>query len=373
MARNNPFSPTFGASPPTLAGRDDLLESLDEAFETGTTHPDYTVLLIGVRGTGKTAILNAAEDRVRERGWLVISEQGSPNGLIARVRDQGARLLAEIDHEPSRRISGLQAAGVGIAFEQHEQPHVPQDLRATLTGLGDRLAQSGTGLLITIDELHGADMDEVREFGGILQHVTRREGSPIAFAGAALPYLEDELLTGTLATFLQRCSRYDIGLLDAAATRSALEVPITQSNATIDSHALDRAVEAANGYPFMVQLVGFYTWKAAADPAAGIGLAEVTDGVERAASRIGRLVLGPTWNGLSKTDRRFLHAMTDDASESPLAEVARRMGVSVSYAHVYRRRLERAGMVVMTTRDTLSFAYPTAQSWVAARMEQHSA
>ena len=352
-----------------LAGRDDILESLDEAFETGTRHPDYTVLLIGVRGTGKTAILNAAEDMVRKRGWLVIAEQGSPNGLIDRVRGHAARLLAEIDDEPSRRISGVHAAGVGIAFEQRDEQHAPQDLRSTLTDLGDRLARVGTGLLITIDELHGADMNEVREFGAVLQHVTRREGRPIAFAGAALPYLEDDLLKGQLATFLQRCSRYDTGPLDSAATRSALELPITHSSATIDARALARAVDAANGYPFMVQLVGFYTWKAAGDPAAGIDDAAVTVGIERAESRIGRLVLAPTWNELSDTDRRFVFAMTDDADTSELAVVAQRMGVAVNYAHVYRRRLERAGLITVTASNTISFAYPTARAWVLARRE----
>ena len=370
MAKNNPFSPTFGSSPPALAGRDAILEDLDEAFETGPSHPDYTVLFIGIRGTGKTAMLNAAEDMVRERGWLVVAEQGSPNGLIARLRDRAARLLAELDSEPSRRVSGLHAAGVGIAFEQSSSSPGPQDLRSILGSVGDALAQTGSGLLITVDELHAADVGEVRDLGGILQHVTRREGRPIAFAGAALPYIEDRLLRGQLATFLQRCSRYDIGPLDAAATRNALETPMIRSAATIEDRALQRAVRAANGYPFMVQLVGFYTWKAAHDPAAGISNAEVTAGISRAESRIGRLVIAPTWNEISDTDRRFLEAMTEDTGDSTLAAIAQRMGVSINYAHVYRRRLERVGMIVATARNTVAFGYPTARAWVSQQTAQ---
>ena len=370
VAKNNPFSPTFGTSPPALAGRDAILEDLDEAFETGPSHPDYTVLFIGIRGIGKTVMLNAAEDMVRKRGWLVVAEQGNPSGLIERLRDGAARLLAEFDSEPSRRVSGLQAAGMGIAFEHRSSSQGPQDLRSILGSLGDRLAQTGSGLLITVDELHAADVGEVRELGGILQHVTRREGRPIAFAGAALPYIEDELLQGQLATFLQRCSRYDIGPLDAAATRNALEIPMSRSAATIDDHALGRAVEAANGYPFMVQLIGFYTWKAVHDPAAGINDADFTVGINRAESRIGRLVIAPTWNELSNTDRRFLAAMTEDTGDSTLDAIAQGMGVSTNYAHVYRRRLERAGMIVTTARNTVAFGYPTARAWVSQRTVQ---
>ncbi len=375
MPSTNPFSPTFGASPPALAGRDEILEDLDEAFETGPSHPDFTVLFIGVRGTGKTAMLNAAEDMVRERGWMVIAEQGGPNGLIGRLEASAATLLAELDGESGRHVRSVQAAGFGFSFEPRPAPEQPRDLRSALTELGDRLAADGAGLLITVDELHAAGLDEVRELGGILQHVTRREGRPVAFAGAALPHIEDDLSDDQAATFLLRCSRYDIGLLDDDATRNALEVPIHRSAATIEAGALERAVEASGGYAFMVQLVGFYTWKAADEPTEGISDIDVTQGIDRADNRIGRLVIAPTWNDLSDIDRRFLAAMTADADGSALDAVAQRMGVSTGYAHVYRRRLERAGMIVTSGKGTVTFAYPTAKTWIitnTADLQQHA-
>ncbi len=348
------------------------MEDLDEAYETGPMHPDFTVLFIGVRGAGKTAMLNAAEDIVREQGWLVITEQASPDGLIERLTNRAVTLLAGFAGESRRRVGSVQAAGFGVSFEPRATTEHPPDLRAALTELGDRLGEAGSGVLITIDELHAADLGEVREFGAILQHVTRREGRPVAFAGAALPYIEDDLLEGRAATFLQRCSRYDIGLLDAAATRHALKVPMDRSSAAIEAGALDRAVEASNGYAFMVQLVGFYTWKAAHDPSAGISDAEVADGIDRAERRIGRLVIAPTWNDLSNTDRRFLAAMTADTGGSSLAAIAQRMGVSTSYAHVYRRRLERAGMIATSDRNIVRFAYPTAKAWVTSKAAELS-
>jgi len=85
MATKNPFSPTFGASPPVLAGRNDILDDIGDAFETGPTHPDYTVLFIGVRGSGKTVMLNATEELARVRGWLTLSDNASPTGLLGRL------------------------------------------------------------------------------------------------------------------------------------------------------------------------------------------------------------------------------------------------------------------------------------------------
>ena len=94
MASQNPFSPTFGASPLVLAGRDDILGDIDDALTVGPTHPDYTALFIGVRGAGKTAMLNAVEDLARERGWLIVSDTAAPAGLLDCLAAAAARLLS---------------------------------------------------------------------------------------------------------------------------------------------------------------------------------------------------------------------------------------------------------------------------------------
>ena len=65
---HNPFSPSFGTTPPLLAGRDEVIERFDEAIDTGPTHPDYTLLITGDRGTGKTALLNVLEAEGRRAG-----------------------------------------------------------------------------------------------------------------------------------------------------------------------------------------------------------------------------------------------------------------------------------------------------------------
>jgi len=226
VARSNPFSPTFGASPPELAGRDDILEAIEDALDTGPTHPDYSALLIGARGTGKTVMLEAIEQQARAQGWLTISDTAFPAGLPIRIASRAAALLSTSgDDQPRWRITGLHAASVGVTVERQGADQPPPDLRSALTALGDKLNRHGTGLLVTIDELQAGDVDEVREFGSVFQHVSRREGRPIAFVGAALPSIEDGLLAGDTATFLQRCSTHEIGRLSQTEARDAISKP----------------------------------------------------------------------------------------------------------------------------------------------------
>ena len=365
MVSRNPFSPTFGASPPVLAGRDDILDNIEDALATGPTHPDYTTLFVGIRGAGKTVTLNAVEDLARSRGWLTLSNDATAGGLLPRLTRAAAELLNDGGSAGlSRRLRSLTVGGLGLELESVPTFDGARDLRMVLSDLGDRLAENGTGLMITLDELQSGDLDEIREFGAVVQHVTRREQRPVAFAGAALPQIEDTLLSDSAATFLQRCSRYDIGRLDPRATSAAIVGPVEQRGAAIDPQALEEAVAATGGYAFMVQLVGFHTWKAAADPSAGITAQEVAEGISEAERRIGRLVLDPTWRGLSDGDRRFLTAMTGDDGSSKLADIAARLGVNVKYAGVYRQRLIKAGMVVAAGKGWINFAHPIARDWI---------
>ena len=345
---------------------------MEDAFDTGPTHPDYSALLIGARGTGKTVMLEAIEELARSQGWLTISETAFPAGLPDRLARRAADLLkAGDDKQGGWRITGVRAASVGITVEHQDADRDSANLRAVLTALGDRLSEHETGLLITLDELQAGDIDEVREIGSILQHVTRREQRPVAFVGAALPSIEDGLLAGDAATFLQRCSIHEIGRLAPAATRAAIAKPIHDLGAHITRSGLDAAVTATAGYPFMVQLVGFHSWRAAGNPSTGIIDAEVSAGINEAERRIGRLVLWPTWKDLSEVDRSFLVAMTHDQGTSKLSDLADRLGVTMSYAGVYRQRLLRSGVITATGKGQIAFTHPATRNWILSLTDPH--
>lgn len=362
VPRQNPLSPTFGASPPLLAGRDPVISDFEEAIETGPGHPDYTALVIAARGMGKTVLLKALEDRAVDHGWDVIADDTSTRGVLARLEDSAWELLRRL------RGTGRAITGVGLGpvkVELGEASNVrPWSLRRLLTEIVDRLGSKNAGLLITLDELHNADMEEVRALGAIIQHVTRREQRPVAFLGAGLNLIEDTILSGTATTFFQRCSRFEIGRLSAPATRDAIARPIVESGSSIEPGPLAEAVDATSGYPFMIQLVGFHSWRQAEDPVERILARDVAAGISVARRRAERLILEPVWRDLSNVDRRFLIAMAEDDGVSRLADVAERLGKGDDYARVYRNRLRKAGMVVANARGEVDFAQSFARGWV---------
>ena len=65
----NPFKPTAGMNPPELIGRDTVLDDFAEALENGPGAPDRLMRISGVRGTGKTVLLNALGDLARKKGF----------------------------------------------------------------------------------------------------------------------------------------------------------------------------------------------------------------------------------------------------------------------------------------------------------------
>src|SRR3954447_795831 len=169
----NPFRASFGVSPPLLVGRESVLEDFVEALEDGPGSTGRASLYTGARGAGKTVMLNAVEDRARRLGWLVVSETATP-GFIGRMTQQHLpKLLREFDPEAvQRRLKALTAPlNIGRADWDTVERHVVQvGLRNQLEVLTDLLAQHGTGVLITLDEIHQNQLNELREIATTVQH-----------------------------------------------------------------------------------------------------------------------------------------------------------------------------------------------------------
>lgn len=370
----NPFSPSFGVSPPVLAGRRAALSGFETVFGN-VRSASYATLVWGLRGTGKTVLLNAFEDRAAAHGWLTVSSAGAmPSGLIDDIAGKTSRCLRNFEAEHGSRtgrvVSGLSLGGIGVQTEAAPEadgplPAAQHDLESMLAALGDALAERGTGLLITIDELHAADVSEIRQFGGVFQLVSRRPERPIAFAGAALPELEDRLMSGPAATFLQRCNRYEIGNLPTSEARTALRAPIEQAGGQIDDAALQLAAEASGGQPYLVQLIGADMWDECSDPIAGIAADDVERAAAGAVRKFGEHVYAPLWRRLSDLDKRFLIAMLDDAGSTSIGDIGRRWQHGSSSLSRYRQRLLSAGLITVVGRGRLAFVHEAARSHIA--------
>ena len=367
---DNPFLPTFGTTPPTLAGRDDVVARFERAFERGPQHPDYTMLITGVRGSGKTVLLNEAEDAALRLGWRVISMSASVRDLCRLITNAAHRHLREaVNGAPPRRISSVKVMGVGVGFEAGEQADDARgdiDLRSVLTSLAELLARNSTGLLLTVDELHAVSLPEATELAVTIQHVTRRELLPAAFIGAALPEIDETLLADRGMTFFQRCARARLEALAPDDTAEAIKLPICEAGGHIDDDALEHLVNASGGHPFTIQLLGYHSWEMAA-PAARIDATHATAGTLEADHAVLEQIVKPIWSGLSNMDRSFLWAMSLDEAESEMSRIAERIERSPNFAQTYRRRLIDAGAIESADRGKVRFSYQQMGPWLRSQ------
>lgn len=367
MAAGNPFRPSFGASPPVLAGRATVLNAIGEALDDGPSHPDFTSLLVGARGIGKTATLNAIGQMAGERDWPVIADNAHGD-MCTRLAEAARRLLDHVAPARTRpRITEVKALGVGVQMGGGQDELTMGGvgrLRDELTALAAHLAAQGRGVLLTLDELQGAEPAEMREFAATLQHVTRREEMPAAFVIAGLPSVDDSVMQDSAITFLQRCSRHEIAELSEAATSAALREPITACGGNISPEALHMGIVASTGYPFMVQLIGYHAWRAASGNPVTVTTGDMIIGIAEGERRLPALVLGPMWRSMSDMDRQFALAMADDDGESAVADIAQRLDRSSSYVSTYRQRLIRAGFIRRTRHGHVEFAHRTTRDWL---------
>jgi hypothetical protein len=355
----NPFTASFGVSPPLLVGRDGVLEEFVEALEDGPGASGRATLYTGARGSGKTVMLNAVEDRARERGWLVISETAAP-GFVERITGQHLpRLLREFDPEAvGRRLSSVTAPlNAGAVGWQTIERHVAQaGLRNQLELLTDLLHRHQTGVLITLDEIHQNQIAELRELATTVQHAFR-EGREMAFVGAGLAASVSVVVSDDVLTFLRRADRHSLGPVRRADVERGFREPIEAAGRAVSDRALAVMVDGAGGYPFMLQLVGAQSWRLHPDEPE-ITVDDAHEGVARAQRRLGALVHEPALADATDAGRNFLRAMAHDDGPSKMADIRARLGVSDNYASQYRLRLIAAELIEPVRHGYVDFTLP---------------
>ncbi len=358
MSRN-PFTPTFGVSPPLLVGRSDLLDDFKDALEDGPGAPGRVTIYTGARGTGKTVMLNEVEDVARQLGWRVISETAT-TGLVGRlIGEHLPTLLAEIDpNGPKTRVSGVSAPfGLGGAtWEKREPYEVLPALRTQLTAACDFLGANQAGLLLTLDEVHHQVVPELREVATVLQHLVREERE-IAFVGAGLPSAINAILNEDVLTFLRRADRHLLGPVPTPAVAHALSDPFVQADRNIKPDLVARAARATGGYPFMIQLVGYQVWRQS-PRARHVSPEDIDAGIVAARRRLGSLVHEPALADLTDVERTFLLAMAQDDGPSKMSDIATRLDVDANYASQYRLRLIAAELIAPAGHGRVDFTMP---------------
>lgn len=371
----NPFKPTAGKMPPVLIDRHDIVDSFVEGLENGAGAPGRLMLLTGQRGFGKTVMLTELARVAKEHGWVVAMDAAS-SGLVGRLADglraRGPR-VARANLSPSIGIAGLATLSVGGV-----------ELAPTATSLTlrqaieDRLrkVEDGKGVLIAVDESQAASRDDLVAVATAYQQVLqdldlsdepddKKKG--VALVLAALPQLTDELLNDEVLTFLRRSQQHVLAEVPMPDVRNAYVEVVRASGKTIQMDVADRAAEASLGYPYMVQLVGYYMWQSAQRRGSDqILLEDVAQGEKDASLAFQDAVCAPAYDGLSVTQREFLLAMVPDLPGSTrVSDVVGRTGKSLSWANKYRASLISDQVLVADGRGLVRLAIPHMGEYLA--------
>lgn len=377
---SNPFRPGAGRRPPLLAGREELLDAFDvvrrraEEFGEG----DRSWVLSGLRGVGKTVLLTELLGQVSDRGWITAKVEASQGrslaGALSSELIRSMRSATGRHPEPRlRRMLGVFRAfsvqfepdgGIGLGVDVAavrgvaDTGRFASDLTALCEVMGETGRDLGVGVLILIDELQEATAADLVAVNTTVHRLGQGEAPlPVMIVGAGLPSLPATLADAT--SYAERLYDYlPVGLLDAAAARRALAEPVQRRGANWDERALEAAVRAAAGYPYLLQAIGKHVWDytrstviTGEDVEVGLRAAqrEVDDGLYRS-----------RWERATPAQQELLRAVARVGADRPvgIAQVAKTMNRRTTDLSVARGELIKKGLLYAPLRGQLAFTVP---------------
>ncbi|RLP71883.1 ATP-binding protein [Mycetocola tolaasinivorans] len=366
-AEPSPFSPGYGRAPLVFGGHAEELAELTAVFETLDFGENQTVLLSGLRGSGKTSMLAKIQDHARDSGWLVISDDASA-GLMERVMETTIPgLMSEVSVDARRRLTGLGIWKFSAQWEYIDRHReIKPLLRRDLVALSEELSHSGSpaGILITIDEVSSGKtrLRELARFALELSHAIG-EGANLMVVFAGIRVNLEALVNEEHTTFLRRSRDLDFRRLTPAETRFVLEESIRIGGKAIDEDALTSLVSVSQGYPYLVQLAGDYAWRNS-ESKSSITLSDAQAAHGKAIAAVERRVISRVYQDLSEVDQQFIAAMAVDDGPSRVSDIVRRLEVSDQYVQVYKKRLIESGYVQTDGRGLVTFSLPYLRDYV---------
>jgi hypothetical protein len=337
--RRNPFAPGAGSRPPELAGRDAVLESVSIALDRiRNGRHAQSAILIGLRGVGKTVLLNEMRRAAEGEGIIAVSIE-APEGqslpamlvpalrtaLLKLDRGQAAMTLAKRGLGALARFvkafklsygeleASIDLGEIGIA----DNGDLESDLIDLIDIVGAAAGERGTALVLFIDELQYV---EERELAALITalHRARQNERPITLVAAGLPQLAGQM--GTAKSYAERMFLFtNVGPLNNEAATSAIVHPIEAEECSIEPAAVAKILEATLGYPYFLQEWGKQCWDAADQcPITGD---DVDLAYPAAIAALDDSFFRVRFDRMTPSEKRYLRAMAD-LGEGPYSSTA---------------------------------------------------
>ncbi len=377
-AVRNPYAPGAGTQPPELAGRDHIRERVRVALaRIRLGRPAKSVLLVGLRGVGKTVLLDRLHDEADAEGHRTLfmeapESRSLPAVLAPRLREALLRLSGNerARDYAQRALGGLAGFAtalkfkyddieVGLDFEPEpglaDNGDLEQDLSSLLEVVGEAARQAETALCMFVDELQYVREADLAALIMALHRAAQRN-LPVTLVGAGLPQLRGQM--GRAKSYAERLFDFvEVGALEGDAARRAVEVPARVEGVEYMDDALASIVEATEGYPYFLQEWGKHAWDVAvASPITG-------ENVELA-SRLATAALDEGFfrvrlERLTPRQRQYLRAMAElGAGPHRSGDIAAALGTGSPSLAPTRSALIEKGMVWSPGHGDTAFTVP---------------
>jgi len=374
----NPFSPGTGAPPPELAGREAILEQAHVLFgRIKARRPEKSLLMTGLRGVGKTVLLNEMERMALKEGYRTIFiEAHEDKSLALLLIPQLRRLLFELNRlagagEKVRRglavlksfISGIRISAEGYEFgldiDSEQGAADSGDLEIDMPNLFQAVAEAAsersTSIAILIDEIQYLRPPELSALI-MAMHKMQQQQLPLVLAGAGLPTLPG--LAGESKSYAERLFSFpDIGPLSAIDSISAIKEPIESAGETIEEAALQAIFHLTKGYPYFLQEWGYQAWNQA--DKSPITAVVVNNTISLVEQRLDENFFRVRFNRLTPREKTYLRAMAElGAGPNRTAEIAETLGVKINTLGPIRASLIKKGMIYSPAHGDMAFTVP---------------
>jgi hypothetical protein len=349
------FQPTFGNRPLQYIGRDGVIEQFMAGLREPVGSRNRCTLFLGQRGMGKTALLLELSDRAQKAGYVVArvtAHEGMPQAIIEQFQLNGSKFF----NDDKRKLTGVSAGALGfsLGLTFSEAAERQYGFRAKMSLLCDKLAEKGKSALILIDEVRTSAA--MREVAAAYQELVG-DRKNIAIAMAGLPHAVSSVLNDSVLTFLNRAVKVELGLISTQLIRAYYERAFRSIDLKASDEILDRAALSTRGFPYLMQLIGYYMIQYAQEN--GIVTNVMMDKAEKAAMKdLEDNVFKPILAPLSDNDRIFLQALARCGGTVTTAKLQDRLGKKGPAIQPYRKRLIEAGIIEAPRRGELVFAVP---------------
>lgn len=377
---SNPYSPGAGVRPAELAGRDDELQAFEVLRARAVRGRDaQSLVFYGLRGVGKTVLLNELQSNARNDGWITAKIEADLGSDRTPFRNQVAQSL----HLAMRQAQGRGRAGERVraalrtfkAFSLRAHPDgsyaigidvdpgsgradtgsIQVDLTDLAIDLGEAAQELLVGVALFVDEMQHLAGDELAALCQAC-HEASQQRLPFFVVGAGLPNLPGQLAEAK--SYAERLFHYSrIDRLSPRDARLALVQPARDGGVQWTDAAVDEVLAASGGYPYFIQQFGKETWNAAT--ASPIGLEDAVIGV-----RDGRAILDDgffrsRWARATPAERDYLAAMAiDGEGPSATGELATRLGKNPSSLGPTRANLISKGLVYAPEHGQIAYTVP---------------